>query len=203
MLGTVTDLDLSLITGGFTIAAVAVTFGGNYLRDKARDRRADKQSRDAAIADLLTASVELVLAVNAIRAAYQHRTNARARLMIAAALMRDLPNLDTWKDLTDRDVMRTLLRTATGIAREQDTNARTIVLDYTGMVTPQMSRFFAAVTAVTMGPDKALAAAARQLGTAGGALTETVGARKRKYARARSRFERELGKFRSVAAQRP
>jgi hypothetical protein len=28
--------------------------------------------------------VELVLAVNTIRAAYQHRTNTRARLMIAA-----------------------------------------------------------------------------------------------------------------------
>lgn len=41
MLGMVTDLDLSLITGGFTIAPVAVTFGGNYLRDKTRDRQAD------------------------------------------------------------------------------------------------------------------------------------------------------------------
>lgn len=84
------------------------------------------------------------------------------------------------------------------MAREQDTNARTIVLDYTGMVTPQMSRFFAAVTAVTMGPDKALTTADRQLGTAGGALTETVGARSRKDAGALSGFERELAKFRAA-----
>jgi hypothetical protein len=101
-----TDLDLALITGRFTIAAVVVTFGGNYVLGQARDRRADKQSRDSAIADVLTTAVELMLAVNAIRAAYQHRTNARARLMIAAALMRDLPDLDSWRDLTDRDVMR-------------------------------------------------------------------------------------------------
>jgi len=47
-----------------------VRLRGNYLRDKARDRRADKQSRDSAIADLLTTSVGLVLAVNAARAAY-------------------------------------------------------------------------------------------------------------------------------------
>ena len=147
ILGTVNDPGLALITGGFTITAVAVTFGGNYLRDKARDRRADKQSRDSAIADLLTASVEMVLAVNTARAAYQHRSNTRARLMIAAALLQDLPNLDSWRDLTDRDVIRTSLRTATGLARDQDTGNRTIVLDYAGIVIPQASRFFAAVTA--------------------------------------------------------
>jgi hypothetical protein len=37
-----------------------VTFGGNYLLERARDRRAARQSRDSAIADLLTTSVELV-----------------------------------------------------------------------------------------------------------------------------------------------
>jgi hypothetical protein len=58
------------------------------------------------------------------------------------------------------------------------------------------------VTAVTMGPDAAIADAARQLGAAGGALLEAAGARKRKHARARSRFGRELGKFRVVVGQR-
>ena len=97
-----------------------------------------------------------MLAVNAARAAYQHRTGTRTRLMIAAALLLDLPNLGSWRDLTDRDVLRTSLRTATGLAREQDTGSRTIVLDYAGIV-------------------KELAAAARQLGTAGVALLEAAG----------------------------
>jgi hypothetical protein len=140
----VTDLSLALITGGFTIAAVAVTFGGNYLLDRARDRRADRKSRDSALADLLTTSVELVLAVNVIRAAYQYRTNNRARLMIAAAVLQDVPNLDSWKDLTDRDVQRTILRTTVGLARDRDAETRTTAADYAGMVTPQTSRFFAA-----------------------------------------------------------
>jgi len=74
MLGVVTDLELSLITDGFTIAGVLVTFGGSYMLDRARDRRAAGQSRDSAIADLITTSVELVLAVNTIRAAYQHKS---------------------------------------------------------------------------------------------------------------------------------
>ena len=186
MLDTVSELALALITSGSTIAAVIVTFGGNYLRDKVRHRRADRQARDSALADLLTTSVELVLAVNAIRAAYQYRTSNRARLMIGAALLRDLPNLDSWKDLTDRDVQRTALRTIVGLARDQDTETRTIVTDYAGMVIPQTSRFFAAVTAVTMIADKKTADTARQLGIAGGALLEAAGARKRQHARALS-----------------
>ena len=206
ILSAVNDLGLalitSLITGGFTITAVVVTFGGNRYLDKARDRRADKQSRDSAIADLLTASAELVLAVNAARAAYQHRTGIRYRLMIAAALLQDLPNLSSWRDLTDRDVLKTSLRTATGLARDQDAGNRTIVLDYAGLVIPQASRFFTAVVAVTMGTDKELADAARRLGTAGAALLEAAGERKRGYARARSQIERELGKFRAVVDRR-
>ena len=178
--GAVTGLDLALITGGFTVAAVVVTFGGNYLLDRARDRRASRQARDAAIADLLTTSLELVLAVNSIRAAYQYRTGGRARLMIAAALLRDL----------------------TGLVRDRDTETRATVADYEGMVVPQTTRFFAALTVVTMGPDKKIADAARQLGVAGGALLETAAARKHKNERARSRFERELGKSRSAVDRR-
>jgi hypothetical protein len=202
MLGTVSDLDVALITGGFTVAAVMVTFGGNYLLDQARDRRAARQARASAIADLLTTSVELVLAVNAIRAAYQYRTSNRARLMIGAALLRDLPNLDSWKDLTDRDVQRTMLRTVMGLSRDRDDEARATVVDYTGMVIPQTSRFFAAVTAVTLGEDKKTADAARQLGTAGAVLLEASGASRRQHAKARGRFERELGKFRTTVDRR-
>lgn len=202
MLGAVTDLDVALITGGFTVAAVVVTFGGNALLDTVRARRAARESRDAAIAEVLAASMDLVLAVSAIRAAHQHRTNSRARMLAAAALLRDLPDLNSWKALTDRHVHRTALRTLTGLVREQDEDTRMIALDFAAMVVPKTNRFFAAVTAVTLGPDKELAAAARQLGTAGGELLETSGARKRKQARVRSRFEKELGKFRAAADRR-
>jgi hypothetical protein len=67
--------------------------------------------------------------------------------------------------------------------------ARTIALDYAGMVTPQMSRFFAAVT-VTMGPRKAIATppGARHPQAA---RSRPQQAQKPKHARARSRFGRE------------
>jgi hypothetical protein len=202
MLGAVTDLDVALITGGFTIGAVVVTFGGNALLERARARRAARESRDAAIAEVLAASIDLVLSVAAIRAAHEHRTNRRARLFIAAALLRDLPDLDSWKALTDRGVQRVALRTLTGLAREQDADTRMIAMDFAGLVVPKTNRFFAAVTAVTLGPDKELAAAARQLGDAAGGLLEVAGARKRKLTQARIRFEKELGKFRAAADRR-
>ncbi len=124
MLGAVSDLGVALITGGFTIGAVVVTFGGNALLERARARRASGESRDAAIAEVLAASIDLVLAVAAIRAAHEHRTNRRMRLFIAAALLRDLPDLDSWKAFTDRSVQRVALSTLTGLAREQDADTR-------------------------------------------------------------------------------
>ena len=60
----------------------------------------------------------------------------------------------------------------------------------------------AAGTAVTLGPDKELAAA-RQLGDAAGGLLEVAGARKRKLTQARIRFEKELGKFRAAVQYHP
>lgn len=119
MLGEVTDLDVALITGGFTITAVIVTFGGNALLDMVRARRAARDSRGAAIAEVLTASIDLVLAVNAIRAAHQHCTDSRARMLIAAALLRDLPDLNSWKALTDRHVTRTALSTLTALCASE------------------------------------------------------------------------------------
>jgi len=136
MLGAVTDLGVALITGGFTIGAVVVTFGGNALLERARARRAARESRNAAIAEVLAASIDLVLAVAAIRAAHEHRTNRRMRLFIAAALLRDLPDLDSWKALTDRSVQRVALSTLTGLAREQDADTRMIAMDFAGLVVP-------------------------------------------------------------------
>ncbi len=114
MLGAVSDLGVALITGGFTIGAVVVTFGGNALLERARARRASGESRDAAIAEVLAA----------------------LRLFIAAALLRDLPDLDSWKAFTDRSVQRVALSTLTGLAREQDADTRMIAMDFAGLVVP-------------------------------------------------------------------
>jgi len=161
----VNNLDVALITGGFTIGAVVVTFGGSAFLDSLKTRRAARQARDQAIAELLAASLDLVLAVQTIRVAHQHRTSNRVRLMAAAALLSDLPELKSWKEITDWHVMRSVLATARALAREQD--ARVVAFDMATTVVARTNRFFAAATALTLEPDTKLADAAPNLSDAG------------------------------------
>ena len=52
------DVSIALITGGFTIGAVVVTFGGSAIADRLKARRAAKDARDQAIAEVLAASMD-------------------------------------------------------------------------------------------------------------------------------------------------
>ena len=65
--------------GGFTLGAVALTFAGRTVNGLLRNRRAARNARDAAIAELLAAAIDLVQAVNVIRSSWKHQTNWRAR----------------------------------------------------------------------------------------------------------------------------
>jgi hypothetical protein len=130
---------------------VALTFAGNAVTGHQRDRRAARDARDAAIAELLAASIDLVQAVNVIRSRWKHQTAWRARMLIAAALMRDIPDVSSWKDVTDRSLLRRLLGSVRDLAREQDEAAPTFTLDYSATVAPKTSRFYVAVTALTLG----------------------------------------------------
>ncbi len=196
------DLSIALITGGFTLGAVALTFTGTAVTDRLRSRRAARDAQDAAITELLAASADLVQAAAAIRIGWAHRTGWRQRLLIGAAVLPDFQPVRSWKDFTDHAIQRALLRTVTDLAREQDAAARALALDYAAVVIPRTNRFFAAAVTLTLGPDKQLADAARKLAAAGGQMMEAAGARPRKLARARGRFEKELGAFRTVADRR-
>jgi hypothetical protein len=66
----------------------------------------------------------------------------------------------------------------------------------------QTARFFAAVTVLTLGPDKQIVNAVRALTPAITALLEVITARPAKYGSARQRAEKALAEFRAVADQR-
>jgi hypothetical protein len=70
------------------------------------------------------------------------------------------------------------------------------------VVLPRTVRFFAAVAGLTLGPDKQIANAVRELTSAITALPEVITAKRRKYDRARHRAEKALAEFRAVADQR-
>lgn len=55
------------------LAGVIVAFAGNTWRDRIKDRKAERQARDQAIAELLTSIVDLLSGIQAIRTAYHER----------------------------------------------------------------------------------------------------------------------------------
>ncbi len=70
------------------------------------------------------------------------------------------------------------------------------------MLLPRTVRFYSAVAVLTLGSDKQIANAVRDLTPAVGRLMEVIGAKARTYERARARAEKALGRFRAVADQR-
>lgn len=198
----VSGLTIALISGGFTLGGVALTFGGTFVRDWRRARRDEHASRDAAVRELLAASVDLGHAVQVLRGGWGQRTATRGRLLAGATVLRTLPELQSRKDVTSYPVLRAFLSATRDIAMEQNEDSRRLALDYTTVIVPRTSRFYAAVTALTLGTDRRLADAARRLAEAGGELVEAAAARRSKHTAARERFERELGAFRKVVDKR-
>jgi len=200
-------VELSLITGGFTAGAVAITFAGNMALDMVRDRRSARLARDAAIADLQTASSELALAVENIRTAYRRNFSDHLvyeRTLDAITLVHQLwPIESSWKSVAaGRSFWEKLLHVISQEAIEQNARSRTIALDYAAMIGPQVARFFAAAVAAPLARDEALSLAASNVAVAGTALLRSVTAPKRKYAVAQRRFREKVGDFEVAAGRR-
>jgi hypothetical protein len=65
------NLDIALITAGAALDGVVIGQFGTNVIERLRERRAARNARDQAIAELLTAVVDLVTSVQTVRAAYQ------------------------------------------------------------------------------------------------------------------------------------
>lgn len=79
---------------------------------------------------------------------------------------------------------------------------RTIALDLNTVLLSRANRFYTAVTALTLGPDEKIAAAARELIPPITRLLDVITASERKYARARQHAEKALAQFRAKVDQR-
>jgi hypothetical protein len=201
----VSGLELALITGGFTLGAVAVTFAGNWALEWARERRAGRRERQRALAELLTAAVDLMSGTHAIRAAYEkqggwRRLARNGGVLIAAigpVLPPDGPVLRTrqdWGELLDWRRMAPMLDRLLTVLWKLDDRQRVAALDVNALLVARAVRFNAAVSALTLGEHagKDVRAAVRDLVEAAGELLEAVMASPRKYARTRRRAERAL-----------
>ena len=211
MLGAMTNLtslELALIPAGAALVGVALGIIGNAYLERQRDRRAARHERDQAIAELLTATIDLVAAVQAVRAAYQQQTTWRHYIRISATILAAVGSVMTSGEKLSSEMLQDWHRLSPGLDRilsadrELDDRQRTIALDLATIVAPRTVRFYAAVSVLTLGPDRRIADAVRDLTPAVGALLDVIAAKKKKYDPVRARVDKALATFRTVADQR-
>jgi hypothetical protein len=204
----VTPLELALISPVAALVGVALgTVGSGYL-ERSRDRRAALRQRDQAITEPLTATVDLITGVQAVRVAYQQETRWRHYIRTAAVLLAATGSIMTSGETLSLEMLRDWRRMSPWLDRmlatdrDLDEKQRTIALDMTTIVLPRITRFYAAVVVLMLGPDKGIADAVRDLAAAVGAFSEAIGAKEKRYAQVRVQVEKTLGALRSVADQR-
>jgi hypothetical protein len=202
-----TTAELALIPAATALAGVAIGVGGNAYLGKLGERRAARRRSDQAITDVLTSAVDLISGVQAMRSAYRQRSWVHyirvAAVVVAAAGTAAGPGgqLST-EILGDWHRLGPGFERILAADRDLDGARRTAVLDMVTIMLPRSLRFYTAVTELTLGPDKQIAAAARNLAPAVAALLEVTTAPQRKYDRARHRAQRALGQFRDVVDKR-
>lgn len=108
----------------------------------------------------------------------------------------------TWDMLGDWSNLAPGLNRLLAADRELDDKQRTIALDLATVVAPRAVRFYAAVAVLTLGSDKKIADAVRELTPAVSSLLEVIAAKEKKYTQARARADKALAKFRTIADQR-
>jgi len=133
--------------------------------------------QESAIAELLTATADLMIGVQAARAAYHQqlpmfRHYIRVSAGVIAALGSTMTGVGTfsWRGLLDWHTLRPALDRLLTIDRDLDDKQRTVALDLTTVLTPRTSRFYAAVATLTLGPDDKIADAVRGMAPAVGTL---------------------------------
>jgi len=211
----ITGLELALIPAGSALAGVALGIAGQGWLDTRRDRRAAVRERDQAIAELLTATVDIVQGVQAVRGAYQARPWWRHHVLAAGTVLSALGNAlpgkpgtpylqkrSDWSLLLDWRIAGPAIDRLLAADRQLDETQRRVALDLNTVLLPRTARFYAAVSVLTLGPDEELADAVRKLTPAVAALLDVITAKQRKYDRTRYRAEKALRKFRAEADKR-
>ena len=211
----VTGLELALIPAGSVLAGVALGIGGQGWLDSRKERRAGLDARDQAIAELLTATVDIIQGAQALRGAYEGQAGWRRHVRRGAAIVSAaglaLPGTGAGptprtggerSDVLDWRMLSSALDRLLAEIRQLDDHQRRLALDVAAVLSPRTARFYAAVSALTLGPDKEMAAAVRKLAPAVTGLVEVVGARRPAYDTARDRAQQALREFRDTADKR-
>ncbi|MHB1430634.1 MAG: hypothetical protein ACYCVZ_00740 [Streptosporangiaceae bacterium] len=200
----------AIVTGAFTLGAVVLTFLGTTWMQVMAARRADRAARRQAIAEMLTSVADLLSGIRMIRGAYQHQTRWRHYVRVAGTVLAAIgavllgqpgssPTRDDWAALLDVRASGPVISRLLELDSALDASLRTLALDLTGILLPRVTRFYSALSVVTLGADDRLADAARDLASDVGDLLENMAASARKFSAAERRAQRALGQFRDAA----
>jgi hypothetical protein len=189
-------------TLGAALLGVIVGFIGTaYLQG--RQAKKDARNRlEGALAELLAAAQDLMIGVRVIRQAHERRTKSRFYLRLGGTILRDIPAVSTRRDLVELSSLKALLAAALELDRYQLDEARTIALDLSTVVAAKANRYLAVAALLTLGQDKEVTAAVRELTPKVTALMEGIGTREREYERLNTEVQKALEDFRDLADKR-
>lgn len=157
---------------------------------------------EAALAELLAAAQDVLISVRTIREAHERRTLSRYYIRALAVVWHAVPRLATWRDLMDYPALRSVLGAALELDHENLEGQRIVAIDIANVLAPKLSRYFAVVALLTLGEDKQLADAVRQLTPKVSALAERAGTKKRDFERLSTEMQKALEHFRDIADRR-
>src|SRR6266851_2900191 len=136
------------------------------------------------------------------RVRWRHYTRLSAVLLAAFGSEFASPAGLSLDDVLDWRRLAPVFDRILAVDRDLDDRKRLVALDLATVLLPRTVRFYSAVAVLTLGSDKQIASAVRDLTPAVGRLMEVIAVKARTYERARARAEKALGQFRAVADQR-
>jgi hypothetical protein len=169
-----------------------------------RERRAALREHRDAVAEVLTATLDLFQGMQAVRTAYETRTRRNHIRHVAGILLVSIGSAApageklTWGWLADFRRTAPMLDRLLNFDTELDASRRRIALDIVSVVAPRVTRFYAATASLRPGDDKELKSALNELIEAVGVMLDTWG-EDRKFTHARRRAEKAATAFRQAA----
>lgn len=198
--------------GAAFLGAIVAYIGAARQQRKQGERDAEIRREEAAhdarirleagFAELLAAAQDVLIGVRTIREAHERRTRFRYYVRVLGGVWHAIPRLTTWRDLIEYPTLRAALGAALEVEREVTDAQRMVAIDTANVVAPKLNRYFAVVALLTLGEDKQIADAVRQVTPKVTALAEGAGAKKRDFERLSTDLQKALEDFRAVADKR-
>ena len=108
----------------------------------------------------------------------------------------------TGRDLVEYPTLRSALGAALELDRENTEAQRVVAIDTASVLAPKLNRYFAVVALLTLGEDRQITDAVRQLTPKVTALAEGAGAKKQHFERLSMDMQKALERFRELADER-